>query len=51
MNQGKNRRLKRIMQADNRTVIVPMDHGVTVGPIQGIDEHAANHQPTSQRRR
>ena len=24
------------MQGDNRTVIVPMDHGVTVGPIQGI---------------
>ena len=24
------------MQSDNRTVIVPMDHGVTVGPIQGI---------------
>ena len=36
MNQGKTRRLKRIMQQDNRTVIVPMDHGVTVGPIQGI---------------
>ncbi|MGE5533636.1 MAG: 2-amino-3,7-dideoxy-D-threo-hept-6-ulosonate synthase [Ignavibacteria bacterium] len=36
MNEGKIRRLKRIMQQDNRTVIVPMDHGVTVGPIQGI---------------
>lgn len=24
------------MQQDNRTVIVPMDHGVTIGPIQGI---------------
>jgi len=36
MDQGKNRRLKRIMQVDNRTVIVPMDHGVTVGPIPGI---------------
>jgi fructose-bisphosphate aldolase / 2-amino-3,7-dideoxy-D-threo-hept-6-ulosonate synthase len=36
MNEGKNRRIKRIMQQDNRTVIVPMDHGVTVGPIQGI---------------
>jgi predicted phospho-2-dehydro-3-deoxyheptonate aldolase len=36
MNTGKTRRLKRIMQQDNRTVIVPMDHGVTVGPIQGI---------------
>jgi len=25
------------MQQDNRTVIVPMDHGVTVGPIPGIE--------------
>ncbi len=37
MNEGKNRRLKRIMKQDCRTVIVPMDHGVTVGPIQGIE--------------
>ncbi len=37
MNVGKTRRLNRIMQADNRTVIVPMDHGVTVGPIQGLE--------------
>jgi predicted phospho-2-dehydro-3-deoxyheptonate aldolase len=36
MNSGKTRRLKRIMQPDNRTIIVPMDHGVTIGPIQGI---------------
>jgi predicted phospho-2-dehydro-3-deoxyheptonate aldolase len=36
MNEGKTRRLRRIMQQDNHTVIVPMDHGVTVGPIQGI---------------
>ena len=36
MNTGKTRRLRRIMQQDNRTVIVPMDHGVTVGPIPGI---------------
>lgn len=36
MNLGKERRLRRIMQQDNHTVIVPMDHGVTVGPIQGI---------------
>ena len=36
MNEGKTRRLRRIMQQDNRTVIVPMDHGVTIGPIQGI---------------
>jgi len=38
MNEGKARRLKRIMRQDNRTVIVPMDHGVTVGPIQGITD-------------
>ena len=37
MNEGKTRRLKRIMQQDNRTVIVPMDHGVTVGPIKGLE--------------
>jgi len=36
MNEGKTRRLKRIMQKDNRTVIIPMDHGVTIGPIQGL---------------
>lgn len=36
MNEGKTRRLKRIFQKDNRTVIVPMDHGVTIGPIQGL---------------
>ncbi len=36
MNEGKTRRLKRLFQKDNRTVIVPMDHGVTVGPIAGI---------------
>jgi fructose-bisphosphate aldolase / 2-amino-3,7-dideoxy-D-threo-hept-6-ulosonate synthase len=36
MNEGKTRRLKRIMQKDNHTVIVPMDHGVTIGPIQGL---------------
>jgi predicted phospho-2-dehydro-3-deoxyheptonate aldolase len=36
MNQGKNRRLKRIFKEDNRTVMVPMDHGVTIGPIRGI---------------
>ena len=36
MNTGKTRRLRRIIKHDNRTVIVPMDHGVTLGPIQGI---------------
>ena len=36
MNQGKTRRLKRIFQEDNRTVVVPMDHGVSIGPVKGI---------------
>jgi fructose-bisphosphate aldolase/2-amino-3,7-dideoxy-D-threo-hept-6-ulosonate synthase len=33
---GKKRRLKRIFRDDNRTVIVPMDHGVTEGPVTGL---------------
>jgi fructose-bisphosphate aldolase / 2-amino-3,7-dideoxy-D-threo-hept-6-ulosonate synthase len=37
MNLGKTRRLTRIFQPDNHTVIVPMDHGVSVGPIKGIE--------------
>ena len=36
MDLGKKRRLKRIFRDDQRTVIVPMDHGVTVGPIKGL---------------
>ncbi len=36
MDQGKKRRLKRILQKDNRTVTVPMDHGVSMGPLKGI---------------
>ncbi len=36
MNPGKQRRLKRIFRKDNRTVIVPMDHGASIGPIKGI---------------
>src|SRR3972149_12184455 len=37
MNTGKTRRLNRIFKADNRTVIVPMDHGVSIGPVKGIE--------------
>jgi predicted phospho-2-dehydro-3-deoxyheptonate aldolase len=37
MNQGKTRRMKHIMNEDHRTVIVPMDHGVTIGPVKGIE--------------
>jgi len=36
---GKAVRLERIMNRETgRTVIVPMDHGVTVGPIEGIED-------------
>lgn len=35
---GKNIRLERIIERETkRTVIVPMDHGLTVGPIKGIE--------------
>jgi len=37
LEQGKKRRLRRIFQKDNKTVVVPMDHGVTVGPISGLE--------------
>jgi predicted phospho-2-dehydro-3-deoxyheptonate aldolase len=33
---GKSRRLRRIFDDDGKTVIIPMDHGVTSGPIQGL---------------
>jgi DhnA family fructose-bisphosphate aldolase class Ia len=33
---GKERRLKRIFRDDGKTVIVPMDHSVTTGPIKGL---------------
>jgi fructose-bisphosphate aldolase/2-amino-3,7-dideoxy-D-threo-hept-6-ulosonate synthase len=36
MDSGKKKRLERIFRDDGRTVIVPMDHGVTLGPIQGL---------------
>jgi fructose-bisphosphate aldolase/2-amino-3,7-dideoxy-D-threo-hept-6-ulosonate synthase len=36
LESGKKRRLKRIFRSDNRTVIVPMDHGVTIGPVTGL---------------
>jgi len=36
LESGKKRRLKRIFRDDERTVIVPMDHGVTVGPVAGL---------------
>jgi len=36
LESGKKRRLRRIFQNDNRAVIVPMDHGVTIGPVKGL---------------
>lgn len=36
MEFGKVRRLKKILRDDNRTVITPMDHGVTLGPVMGL---------------
>jgi len=38
MNLGKERRLRRLFREDNRTVIVPMDHGVSIGPIAGLTD-------------
>jgi fructose-bisphosphate aldolase / 2-amino-3,7-dideoxy-D-threo-hept-6-ulosonate synthase len=38
MESGKTRRLRRIFGQDGRTVIVPMDHGVSVGPIPGLED-------------
>ena len=34
---GKTRRLQRIIRDDGRTVIVPMDHGLTLGPVPGLE--------------
>lgn len=36
MESGKKRRMKRVFRDDERTVIVPMDHGVTMGPVSGL---------------
>ena len=36
MEQGRKRRLKRIFKEDKRTVMIPMDHGVSMGPVKGI---------------
>ena len=39
---GKKIRLERIINRDSgKTVIVPMDHGVTVGPIEGLEDMKA----------
>src|SRR6266702_1625952 len=38
MEAGKTRRLRRIFRDDGKTVIVPMDHGVPAGPIEGLGD-------------
>ncbi|GHT51825.1 2-amino-3,7-dideoxy-D-threo-hept-6-ulosonate synthase [Bacteroidia bacterium] len=41
MNIGKSMRLKRLFHYDDtHTIIVPMDHGITLGPIDGITDIA-----------
>ncbi|VVS94550.1 2-amino-3,7-dideoxy-D-threo-hept-6-ulosonate synthase [Desulfoluna spongiiphila] len=41
MNDGKVRRLKRIFNDESgKTIIVPMDHGATMGPIAGLEDVA-----------
>lgn len=36
MEIGKKRRINRIFKEDGKSVIVPMDHGVTTGPLKGL---------------
>jgi len=36
MVSGKERRMRRIFRENGKTVIIPMDHGVTSGPIKGL---------------
>ncbi|MFH1328831.1 MAG: 2-amino-3,7-dideoxy-D-threo-hept-6-ulosonate synthase [Candidatus Bathyarchaeota archaeon] len=36
MNVGKERRLRRIFRENGRSVIIPMDHGISLGPVMGI---------------
>jgi fructose-bisphosphate aldolase/2-amino-3,7-dideoxy-D-threo-hept-6-ulosonate synthase len=38
MESGKTRRLRRIIKSDSRTLITAMDHGVTVGPVRGLED-------------
>ncbi len=38
MESGKTRRLRRIVKGDSKTFIIAMDHGVTLGPVQGLED-------------
>lgn len=37
MEIGKDRRIKKIFYDDMQALIVPLDHGITMGPIKGLD--------------
>jgi predicted phospho-2-dehydro-3-deoxyheptonate aldolase len=37
MESGKTRRIRRIFRDDSKTFIIAMDHGVTLGPVQGLE--------------
>jgi predicted phospho-2-dehydro-3-deoxyheptonate aldolase len=37
MESGKTRRIRRIMRNDSKTFIIAMDHGVTLGPVRGLE--------------
>jgi predicted phospho-2-dehydro-3-deoxyheptonate aldolase len=41
MESGKTRRLRRIMRDDSKTFIIAMDHGVTLGPVKGLENMEA----------
>lgn len=42
MNLGKNIRIERIIDRDSRkTIIIPMDHGMSVGTIKGLEDMAS----------
>lgn len=38
MENGKTRRIRRILKADSKAFIIAMDHGVTLGPVQGLED-------------
>ena len=38
MESGKTRRLRRLFKGDSKTFIIAMDHGVTLGPVQGLED-------------
>jgi predicted phospho-2-dehydro-3-deoxyheptonate aldolase len=37
MQSGKTRRLRRFVRSDSKTFVIAMDHGITLGPVQGLE--------------